>query len=338
MRSSEQRGPLTQPCPNPTAPRAQKINAALRHPPQVDRPRPLDLRRIQDAHRWQRLPSAARRVIALTALSLGLQAHALQVVEASDGVAVEAIASIKEPTRIRIDGAPITDVFGNIQASHCGSATPLAGAPASASGAGSAPPPNALQNPTGEVVVECDRDKGEIYIRPSGPNAKPINLFVASATATYTLILRRSDTPADTILIRDKTPRALRPTKQSAPAASTSPSPSHARTMKALLVAMASDRVPPDVRVEEVARPIRLWAEARFQLIRLYEGRGFVGELYSLQNMSALPMVLAEQEFDRPEDGDGGEAAEVAGVAIDNHNLLPGESTRVYVIRRGGVR
>lgn len=33
---------------------------------------------------------------------------ALQLVEARDGVSVEAMVSIKEPTRIRIDGAPIT--------------------------------------------------------------------------------------------------------------------------------------------------------------------------------------------------------------------------------------
>ncbi len=39
-------------------------------------------------------------------------AHALQVLDARDGVAVEAILSIKEATRIRIEGAPITDVFG----------------------------------------------------------------------------------------------------------------------------------------------------------------------------------------------------------------------------------
>jgi conjugal transfer pilus assembly protein TraK len=39
-------------------------------------------------------------------------------------------------------------------------------------------------------------------------------------------------------------------------------------------------------------------------------------------------MVLAEQEFDR-------EGGKVAGIAIEQHNLRPGESTSVYVIRRG---
>ncbi|RUP34408.1 MAG: conjugal transfer pilus assembly protein TraK [Curvibacter sp.] len=290
-----------------------------------------------------------RPVIALTFL-LSMPAHALQVLEAIDGVSVEAIVSIKEPTRIRIEGAPITDVFGNIHSSHCGAPeNPLtvpsaSGAPASpgvtaGSGGSAASWGSAAStaiNPVGDVVVECDRDKGEIYIRPTGDATKPINLFVSSASATYTLVLRRADTPADTIVIRDKTPAALRPASTSpAKPAAAGPAPNHIRAMKALLVAMATDRVPPDVRVEETFRPVQLWAEARFSLMRLYQGRGFVGEKYTLQNISAVPMVLAEQEFDRPSSATGDE---IAGIAIESHNLMPGESTNVYVIRRGGAQ
>ena len=53
-------------------------------------------------------------VLAAALLFAAGPAHALQVIDARDGVSVEAILSIKEPTRIRIEGAPITDVFGNI--------------------------------------------------------------------------------------------------------------------------------------------------------------------------------------------------------------------------------
>lgn len=257
---------------------------------------------------------------------------ALQVVEARDGVSVEAMVSIKEPTRIRIDGAPITDVFGNIYSSNC--ANVAAAAPLTSSLANGAPLPNNSQNspainPTGELVLECDKDKGEVYIRPVGKSSKPINLFVSSTQATYTLLLHRSDTPADTIVIRDPSARLLKPDN-------TNPSPSgtsanHIRAMKALLVAMASDRVPPDVRVEEVNRLVPLWLEARLSLMRRYEGRGLVGEKYLLQNISPTLMVLAEQEFDR-------EGAQVMGVAIENHNLQPGETTNVFVIRQEAMR
>ena len=246
--------------------------------------------------------AATAAVFALTPMP----AHALQIVEAIDGVSVEAIVSIKEPTRIRIDGAPITDVFGNIHSSHCGAATALPATPGMSSTA-----PGGGINPAGEVVLECDRDKGEIYVRPVGDSVKPINLFVSSVSTTYTLLLRRADTPADTIVIRDKTPRALKPA--TAAQAGAGPAPNPIRAMKALLVAMATDRVPPDVRVEETHRSVPLWIEARFSLVRQYEGRGLIGEKYLLQNVSNAPMVLAEPEFDR-------EAGAVAGVSIDGYS------------------
>ena len=255
-------------------------------------------------------------------------ADALQVVEATDGVSVEAVLAIKEPTRIRVDGAAITNVFGNIYSSNCGAAT----TPQPGTGG---VPAIAQTNPAGEIVLECDADKGEIYVRPiggpggpGGPGGlgKPVNLFISTQQATYTLLLRRSDTPADTIVIRDRTPRQARAEQgATAPLSRTS---AHLRSLKAMLVAMASDRVPTDVRVEEVNRPVQLWAEARFALTRVYEGRGLVGERYLLTNISDQNMVLAEQEFDRETGG-------VLAVSIENHNLHPGGSTTVFVIRQG---
>lgn len=331
MRSSEV--PLRRPWPA-YAPRM----ASLRVPASASITMESAFGGTRSRRRWEQVPPAARKVLAVTALSLGLQAHALQVVEASDGVAVEAIVSFKEPTRIRIEGAAITDVFGNIHSSHCGGTAPaISAALTTPSGTPGLASPASLSssqvNPAGDVIVECDRDKGEVYIRPVGDALRPINLFVSSATATYTLLLRRSDTPADTIVIRDKTPQALRPGVPEA--APSGPAPSHVRAMKGLLVAMSSDRVSADVRVEEASKPIQLWAEARFTLLRRYEGRGYVGEKYALQNVSLAPMVLAEQEFDRPDSRTGGE---IAGIAIEHHNLRPGETTSVYVIRRGGTR
>jgi conjugal transfer pilus assembly protein TraK len=258
-------------------------------------------------------------------------AQALQIVEGSDGVTVEAVLSIKEPTRIRIDGAPITNVFGNIYSSNCGPAVTAQPGGVPPGQMSPVPQASAAQvNPAGEIVLECDTDKGEIYVRPvgklEGNIGKPVNLFVSSPYATYTLLLRRSDTPADTIVIRDKAPRQAR--AELGNANSSARQAQHVRSLKAMLVAMASDRVPTDIRVEEVSRPVRLWMEASFWLTRVYEGRGLIGERYLLTNISNQNMVLAEQEFDR-------EAGAVLGVAIENHNLRPGESTAVYVIRQG---
>ena len=281
--------------------------------------------------------TGVRRVAVAFALACGLgNANALQVIDAHDGASVEAILSIQEPTRIRIEGAPITDVFGNIYSSGCTTpqattALPAGMAPTAPAGtAAQAPLPiSPAVNPAGEIVIECDRDKGEIYVRPVGEGKKPINLFVSSARGTYTLLLRRADTPADTIVIRDKAALQRR-ADTTAPRPVPGSAASHVRGLKALLVAMAGERVPADIQVEDIAQPITLWREARFTLERTYRGRGLVGERYVLQNVSESPMVLTEQEFDREDD----DAGSVAGVAIEHHNLRPGERTLVFVIRR----
>ncbi|WP_157271171.1 type-F conjugative transfer system secretin TraK [Azohydromonas aeria] len=261
----------------------------------------------------------------LLALLHAPPSRALQVVEARDGVTVRAALSTREPTRIRIEGAPIVDVFGNVQAGACGDVP---------GGAAAGAVPTARS--TADLVVECDRDKGEIYVRPSArgrDGGRPVSLFVSSARATYTLLLQRADTPADTIVIRDRS--GGRAGSAANGTASASPPAHHVRAMKAMLVAMASDRVPGDIRVEEVGQPVQLWAGSRFSLMRRYEGRGLWGEKYLLQNTGGAVMVLAEQEFDRPDSLTGGQ---VLGVAVENHNLRPGDSTSVFVIRRGGER
>jgi conjugal transfer pilus assembly protein TraK len=259
------------------------------------------------------------RLCLLCLTLVSASARCLQLVEARDGVGVEAVLSVKEATRIRIDGAPITDVFGNIHSSNC---APPAG--------GNAVVPAPAVNPDGEIVIECDRDKGEIYVRPVGTSSKPVNLFIGSARATYTLILRRSDTPADTIVIRDPSARVQRPADPKTPGGSAPHGrvANHIRDIKALLTAMASERVPADMRVEELQRPLVLWQQTSFLLLRVFEGRGLIGEKYRLTNVSDRLLVLAEQEFDR-EDGN------VVGVSIESHQLQPGESTTVYVIRSG---
>ena len=244
---------------------------------------------------------------------------ALQRIEARDGVSVEAAIALKEPTRIKIDGGAISEVFGNIYSTNCGST----GAAAVLPNAQASP----AVNPAGEIVLECDRDKGEIYVKPVGAGAKPINLFVSSGKATYTLILKRVDMPADTIVIVDRTLRQLLATDLGQVAGH---APNHERSLKAMLFAMAGDEVPSEVRVEEVSRPVQLWAEARFTLMRTYEGRGLAGEKYLLTNVSKEPLVLSEEEFDR-------EGGDVVAVSIETHNLAPGESTNVFVIRDGSA-
>lgn len=169
-----------------------------------------------------------------------LSVQALQVLDARDGVSVAAKLSQKEPTRIKVEGAAIGEVYGNVWQDKT--------------------------NPAGEVIVETDPGKGELYVRPVSASAtKPINLFVSTAHATYTLLLQPVDMPADTIVLRDRTSRAARS------AVSPGKAPTHVRALTSLLTAMANDTPSPDMRVEDTALDVRLWQATRFTLLRRYD-------------------------------------------------------------------
>ena len=169
------------------------------------KPDPASVRPVP-RHGWAMSAAIAATVTAMATLT-ARPPTPLQIVEASDGVSVEAILSIKEPTRIRIDGrrSPTCSATSIrvIAARRTLPATPGMSSTAPGGGVSSA------INPAGEIVLECDRDKGEIYSpgRRFRETDQPVRLV---GDTTYTLLLRRADTPADTIVIRDKTPGALR--------------------------------------------------------------------------------------------------------------------------------
>ena len=170
-------------------------------------------------------------------MACSAHAQALQGLDVRDGVSVTAKLALKEPTRIKVDGTLIGEVFGNVWQDKT--------------------------NPTGEVVVETDPAKGELYVRPLSPTTtKPINLFVSTKQATYTLLLQPVDMPADTIVLRDRTPRVARATTSQGKV------PQHVRALTALLTAMTNESPTADMRIEDTLRDVRLWQGTRFPLLR----------------------------------------------------------------------
>jgi conjugal transfer pilus assembly protein TraK len=235
---------------------------------------------------------------AFLALLGAAPAHALQRIEVKpDGTATARVA-LKETTRIKVEGAPILDVLGSVYSPD---------------------------NPAGELNVAPDAAGGELYVMPGAAAVpgKPINIFVKTERATYTLLLLPMDIPSDTLLLVDRV--------SAAQASASSVGPRGAadwpRRLKNLLLAMTADAPMPGVMSQDINKPVRLWREARFMELRRVTLEGLVGSIYDLTNVSAAPMVLDAREF--YDDG-------VAGVAVAVNHLAPNESTRVYVIREAG--
>jgi len=237
-------------------------------------------------------------------LLLASSAHALQTVDVRDGQSVTAKMSLTEQTRIKIDHGRILDVLGDIY--------------------------DPQRNAAGRFVLEKDGQAGEIFIRLLDPSLlRPVNLFIKTERGTFGLVLQPVDMPLETIVLRDRGESLAGSGGVVAITQGVSDTPfpkntSHVRAIKAMWLAMAGDAVPRDVQVRAMTREVTLWKETRFVLDRVYVANTMVGELYTLTNISPQPMVLAEQELYR----DG-----VLGIAIQEHQLRPGQATVVYVVR-----
>ena len=214
-------------------------------------------------------------------------AHALQIVDAQDGQTALGKISAKEVTRIAFERGRVRKVTGS----------------------------------AGELLLEKDDDRGQIFVRPADPQStKPINLFLTSERGTVALLLQPVDTPSDSIVIRE--PRDLRET--SAVPTRIEASGRHVRKIKNLLLALADDALPEDMEAREPARDVALWPGTRLTLQRVVLGSGVVGEKYQLTNLGSTDLALAEAGLFK---------SGVLAVSVEQSSLRPGEATNVFVIR-----
>jgi conjugal transfer pilus assembly protein TraK len=217
-------------------------------------------------------------------LLLGSPATALQIVDAQDGQTVLGKISRKEITRIAFERGRIRKITGS----------------------------------AGELYLEKDDDKGQIFVRPTDvQSTKPINLFLASDRGTVALLLQPTDTPSDSIVIREPRERSAAPTRKEA-------SGRHVRTLKNLLLALAQDALPEDMQAVEPGRDVTLWLGTRLTLQRVLLGSGVAGEKYQLSNTGDTTLELQESALFK---------SGVMAVSVEQASLRPGEATNVFVIR-----
>jgi len=212
-----------------------------------------------------------------------------QRVEVRDNGTSMAQISLHESTRIKVENAAITDVVGNVFHKD--------------------------RNAGGEIVVDEDKARGEIFVSLVSAQTKPVNLFIVTANATYTLLLHPSDVPSDTIILVDKNQRV---------ADVSATSSSAVLAIRNLMSAMSADRASTSMRVTETNREVPFKPTVRLTLLRQFEAGDLLGERYLLTNTGMRVVTLLEQEF---------YSAGVVAVAIERTALLPNESSAIYVIK-----
>jgi conjugal transfer pilus assembly protein TraK len=233
---------------------------------------------------WRASSLSKRLLLACSAIALALPAGAQQVLRMKDGETQSAKISAKEVSRVAIEGARVRSIVGA----------------------------------RGEYDVQVDKDIGQVFIRPMVASPAPINMFVTDDSGhTFGLVLVAEDIPAESIVIAGRAEPG-----GSAQAALSQPYPD---MIKDLVRAMALNEAQVNgCEVNEHGRKVPIWNEVELSLERTWECDGIVGERYTLVNITAGELRLAEQEFLR---------RGVLAIALDNAALAPRQSTGVYVVR-----
>lgn len=216
-------------------------------------------------------------------------AFALQVIDPVEGNNTFVKISAKETTRLAVEGGKIRSLIMS----------------------------------DGELFVEKDEERGQVFIRPLVLN-KPINVRALLASgATYNLVMQAVDIPQEDVVIRDALAREK--AKDAALGKSNSSSSGTlVKSVRNLLNAMAQDIPPTSAEVRQMNQELGLWEGTKFAMTATYTERGLVGEKYKLTNVSKEQIRVVEQELYRKG---------VVAVAIENMQLEPKQSTNIYVIR-----
>lgn len=214
-------------------------------------------------------------------------AHALQVVDPVEGHNSFVKISAKELTRVAVENGKLTSLIVS----------------------------------DGELIVEKDTDRGQIFIRPLILN-KPINVrLITSSGRTYSMVMQAVDIPQEDIIVRE--PAAQKGDRTAGGEAKTT---SHSASLKALITTMANPEPAAGADIKKMNQEVTLWEGTKFILTATYQSRNMVGEKYRLHNISKETLRITEQELFRKG---------VLAVAIENLVLDPGQSTNAYVIRGG---
>lgn len=229
-----------------------------------------------------------RTGLAVMLSAVAIQAHALQTVEPVEGHNAFVKISTKETTRIVIEGAKIRSLVAT----------------------------------DGELAVEKDEERGQLFIRPLVVG-KPINArVISSSNATYNLVMQPIDVPQEDIIIKE--PFERRAQKESDRSNRKGSVGGLTSTVKGLMTAMAMEEPPSSVDARATNQELTLWENTKFVMTGVYSERELVGEKYRLTNTGKTPIRMVEQEFYR---------RGVVAIAIENMVVDSGQSTNVYVIR-----
>lgn len=178
-----------------------------------------------------------------------------------------------------------------------------------------------------DLSIDKDDDVGQIYVTPVN-TSKSSTLFVTTNSGvTFSLLLQPIDNVVGkTLLFTEKLERRVEQPVAGQPTPSTSGSlGNYEQSITTLLTAAGTGRLPAGIEQTIVNAPVGLWKNVRFLNTRVLIGPSMSLDEYSLTNTGLTELRMVEGEFFKPG---------VVSAAVEQHVLLPGETTSVYIVRQ----
>ena len=140
----------------------------------------------------------------------------------------------------------------------------------------------------GVLEITPDKEKGEIFVRPSRSAPTAFSFFVRDDLgATYTIVAKQHDIPSETVLLKPAAPR------KSVGRGSEYRSTPYIERVKRLMKGMALGEDVAGYTFDDAEKTVPLWAETNIALRRVYTGYDLLGEIYTLENISDKNFLLA---------------------------------------------
>lgn len=162
--------------------------------------------------------------------------------------------------------------------------------------------------------IDVKVEGSEAYVKMPPMITSPVELYLVTEAGTYTLLLVAAPVPAETVVIRAGA--------EAPPALDTS---DYIQQIKYLIRAVANGTTPPgyDVMLLPDGKENCPVKECSLALVRRLTGRNLVITEYRLTNPTKESRTYYEDLFSRPG---------VRAIAIEQHELKPGDITRLFRI------
>ena len=172
------------------------------------------------------------------------------------------------------------------------------------------------------VKFKAKKRKGRIYYP-----AKPSELFVICGSNVYTILAQPKQIPSQTIRLYSPKKRQIRQNLE------------HFSGMpveqKALMLIREGyhGKYPESYEIKNITIPVHILPGTEGKIVRRVEveGEGMILLQINVTGTSHSPVRLEETDFIIPQFG-----KRLLAISIDHHVLMPGETTRVWIVRRRG--